>query len=226
MNTGWSCVLFDLDGTIADSAAGITSTLSHTLELMGKPVPTPSQLVEFVGPPIMDGFAALGLNEEESHRALALYRRRYHDRGAFDSSVFPGIAEALHALHDAGLPLALATSKPELQARRMLEHYGLADVFTFIGGASEDEVRSEKADVIAYVLENLRALGVDVSSPVMVGDRFHDVEGATANRVPTVFVDWGYGSEIESAGSIAIVYDPEDLPALLLGESLPATGTD
>jgi phosphoglycolate phosphatase len=226
MNTGWSCVLFDLDGTIADSAAGITSTLSHTLEAMGKPVPTPSQLVEFVGPPIMDGFAALGLTEEESQHALALYRRRYHDRGALDSSVFPGMPEALHALRDAGVPLALATSKPELAARRMLEHYGLADVFTFIGGASEDEVRSEKADVIAYVLENLRELGVDLSRPVMVGDRIHDVEGAAANRIPTVFVDWGYGSEIESAGSIAIADDPEDLPGLLLGAVLPATGTD
>jgi phosphoglycolate phosphatase len=226
MDTGWSCVLFDLDGTIADSAAGITSTLSHTLQAMGKPVPTPSQLVEFVGPPILDGFAALGLDEEESLRALALYRRRYHDRGAFDSTVFPGIPEALQALRDAGLPLALATSKPEAQARRMLEHYGLADLFTFIGGASEDESRSEKADVVAYVLDNLRRLGVNLSRPVMVGDRIHDVEGAAANRIPTVFVDWGYGSEIESTGSIAIVDDPEELPAVLLGEALPATGTD
>jgi phosphoglycolate phosphatase len=193
---------------------------------MGKPVPTPSQLVEFVGPPILDGFAALGLDEEESLRALDLYRRRYHDRGAFDSSVFPGMPEALRVLTGAGLPLALATSKPEAQARRMLEHYGLADLFTFIGGASEDESRSEKADVIEYVLGHLRRIGVDLSRPVMVGDRIHDVEGAAANRIPTIFVDWGYGSDIESAGAIAIVDDPEDLPALLLDHLLPATRTD
>jgi phosphoglycolate phosphatase len=216
MSADWSCVLFDLDGTITDSAAGITSTLSHTLQTMGKPVPTPAQLVAFVGPPIMDGFAALGLNEEESRTALRLYRARYQARGALDSAVFPGMEEALDAIRSAGLPIALATSKPESQAVRMLEHYGLVDRFTFIGGASEDETRSEKADVVAYVLENLRALGVDLRSPVMVGDRVHDVEGAAANGVPTIFADWGYGSETERAGSIAVAKAPRDLARLLL----------
>ncbi|MCU1570236.1 MAG: haloacid dehalogenase [Naasia sp.] len=220
MNTPvqWSCVLFDLDGTIADSAAGITSTLAHTLETMGKPVPPPAELLAFVGPPIMDGFAALGLNQSESQRALRLYRARYAERGAFDSAMFPGIEETVRTLHDTGVPIALATSKPELQATRMLEHYGLADLFTFIGGASEDETRSEKADVIAYVLDNLRAERVDLSSPVMVGDRVHDVEGALANDLPVIFVQWGYGAEVEQAGSIAAVASPSELLMLLLPE--------
>ncbi|BDZ45414.1 HAD hydrolase-like protein [Naasia aerilata] len=216
--SGWSCVLFDLDGTIADSAAGITSTLAHTLERMGKPVPTPAQLVAFVGPPIMDGFADLGLTEAESHQALALYRAQYQERGAFDSSVYPGIEDALRAIASSGLPIALATSKPERQARRMLDHYGFSHFFTFIGGASEDEVRSEKADVVAYVLENLSRLGVDTSRAVMIGDRVHDVEGAAANGVPTIFADWGYGTEAERAGSIAVAHSPQDLPALVIRE--------
>lgn len=222
----WSCVLFDLDGTIADSAAGITSTLSDTLQAMGKPVPTPSQLLEFVGPPILDGFAALGLTEEESQTALTLYRRRYTERGAFDSTVFPGIEATLRAIREAELPIALATSKPESQARRMLEHYGLVDLFAFVGGASDDEARSEKADVIAYVMHNLRRLGVDLSRPVMVGDRIHDVEGAAAHGVPTVFADWGYGADSEKAGTIAVAEEPSELTWILLGELLPATGTD
>ncbi|WP_210480028.1 HAD hydrolase-like protein [Naasia sp. SYSU D00948] len=226
MYPSWSCVLFDLDGTIADSAAGITGTLSDTLQAMGKPVPTPAQLLEFVGPPILDGFAALGLDEEESQTALALYRRRYTERGAFDSSVFPGMEDTLRAIREADLPIALATSKPESQARRMLEHYGLVDLFAFVGGASDDESRSEKADVIAYVLHNLRRMGVDLTRPVMVGDRIHDVEGAAANGLPTVFVDWGYGSDLEKAGTIAVADEPGDLTWILLGEALPATGTD
>jgi phosphoglycolate phosphatase len=216
--SGWSCVLFDLDGTITDSAAGITSTLAHTLQLMGKPVPTPAQLIAFVGPPIMDGFADLGLTAEESHEALALYRCRYQERGAFDSTVYQGIEDALRTIADNGLPIALATSKPEVQALRMLDHYGLSSYFTFIGGASEDEVRSEKADVVAYVLENLRAIDVDTSRPVMIGDRVHDVEGAAANGVPTIFADWGYGTDAERAGSIAIASSPQELPGLLVRE--------
>ncbi len=226
MYPGWSCVLFDLDGTIADSAPGITATLSDTLEEMGKPVPTPAQLLEFVGPPILDGFAALGLSEEESQTALTLYRRRYHDHGAFDSRVFPGMEEVLRAIREAALPIALATSKPESQARRMLEHYGLVDLFAFVGGASDDETRSEKADVIAYVLHNLRSLEVDLTRPVMVGDRIHDVEGAAANGLPTVFADWGYGSDPEKAGSIAVADEPGELTEIILGAVLPATGTD
>jgi phosphoglycolate phosphatase len=222
----WSCVLFDLDGTITDSAPGITGTLSDTLQEMGKPVPTPSQLLEFVGPPILDGFAALGLTEEESQVALTIYRRRYSAHGAYDSHVFPGMEETLRAIREAELPIALATSKPESQARRMLEHYGLVDLFTFVGGASDDETRSEKADVIRYVLHNLRRKGVDLTRPVMVGDRVHDVEGAAANGLPTVFVDWGYGSDPEKAGTIAVVDDPAELPVVLLGEPLRATGTD
>lgn len=216
--SGWSCVLFDLDGTITDSAPGITSTLSHTLQALGKPVPTPAQLVAFVGPPILDGFAALGLDEGESSAALALYRKRYQARGAFDSRVYPGIETALQAVCAADLPIALATSKPESQAVRMLAHYGLTDYFTFIGGASEDETRSEKADVVAYVLDNLGSLDVDVRFPVMVGDRVHDVEGAAANGVPTVFADWGYGAATERAGSIAVARRPADLARILLAE--------
>ena len=212
----WSVVLFDLDGTIADSARGITSTLSETLLEMGRPVPSPAELLAFVGPPIMDGFAALGLSPEESVDALALYRARYSTRGAYDSEVFPGIPETLRAVVDAGLPIALATSKPELQALRMLEHYGLDDLFVFVGGASEDEVRSEKADVIAYVIDNLRTRKVDLTNPVMVGDRIHDVEGALANGLPVVFAEWGYGADVERAGSIASAADPAALQDILL----------
>lgn len=213
--TAWSCVLFDLDGTITDSAAGITATLAHTLEAMQRPVPSPAELLAFVGPPILDGFAALGLDPAQSRQALGIYRERYHERGAFDSSVYPGIEEAMRAIAATGVPLALATSKPETQARRILQHFGLDDVFTFIGGASDDEARSEKADVVSYVLDNLIALDVDVSNAVMIGDREHDVHGAAANGIPTIFVEWGYGSDAEKVGSIAVADTPSDLPVFI-----------
>jgi len=208
-------VLFDLDGTITDSAPGITATLAHTLEVMHRPVPTPAELVAFVGPPILDGFAALGLTPSEGREALAIYRERYQESGAFNSHVYPGIEQSMRAIYATGVPIALATSKPETQARRILTHFGLEDVFVFIGGASDDELRSEKADVVEYVLENLVRLGVDISNPIMIGDREHDVHGAAANGVPTIFVEWGYGAEAEKVGSIAVADSPADLVPLI-----------
>ncbi len=88
--------------------------------------------------------------------------------------------------------MSLATSKPETPATLMLSHFGLLDSFDVVTGASDDEVRSSKEDVVAEALRRLVALGADVSNTVHVGDRKHDVEGAAANGVPTIFSDWGY----------------------------------
>jgi phosphoglycolate phosphatase len=214
----YSVVLVDLDGTIVDSAPGITATLSYTLERIGMPVPPPAQLLEFVGPPILDGFRDLaGLDPEQSATALGIYRTEYQETGAFDASPYPGVREALEAIRDTGLPLAVATSKPELQAKRILAHFGFDGLFVVIAGASEDEKRSEKADVIAWALRQLREAHVDPSRPVMIGDRIHDVEGAAEHGIPTVFVRWGYGSPAESAGAFAIAEQPSDLPGIVRG---------
>jgi phosphoglycolate phosphatase len=216
-SSAYTVVLVDLDGTIMDSAPGITATLSTTLTRMGLPVPHPSRLVEFVGPPILDGLRDLaGLDPEQSQEALVLYRQEYQRNGAFDAKPYPGMREALEALRQ-HLPLAVATSKPEVQAKRILEHFGLAGLFTVIAGASEDEVRSEKADVITWALALLAEAGVDVRRPVMIGDRTHDVEGAAEHGIPAVFVEWGYGAPEEAAGAAAIAARPEVLPGLLLG---------
>jgi phosphoglycolate phosphatase len=215
--TPFTVVLLDLDGTIMDSARGITSTLAYTLRRMGLPVPAPARLIEFVGPPIMDGFRDLaGLDPQQSIEALAIYRDRYASQGAFDAEPYPGVAEALRALHRMGLPLALATSKPESQAARILEYFGFAPLFAVVAGASDDERRSEKADVVAWALEQLDAAGIDRSAPVMVGDRIHDVEGAAVHGIGTVFAEWGYGSPEEASGAIAIARRPRDLPGVLL----------
>lgn len=212
----FTVALVDLDGTIIDSAPGITKTLASTLIRMGLPVPPPDRLVEFVGPPIMDGLRDLaGLDPEQSQRALVLYREEYRETGAFDAQPYDGIREALLQLKER-VPLAVATSKPEIQAKRILQHFGLADLFTVIAGASEDEVRSEKADVIAWGLGLLREAGVDTSRPVMIGDRTHDVTGAGRHGIPVVFAAWGYGDPSESAGATAIAERPEDLPGLVL----------
>lgn len=216
MSQPYSCILFDLDGTIVDSAPGITATLAYTFEQMGRPIPTPSELLAYVGPPILDSFRDLaGMTPEESARALEIYRPKYLDTGAYDASVYSGLPHVLRAVHSSGTPMSLATSKPELPATLILEHHSLAMYFDIITGASADEVRSAKKDVVAEALLRLKAMGADLSNPIMIGDREHDVHGAAANGVPTIFVEWGYGSPAEQVGSIATASTAAELTALL-----------
>jgi phosphoglycolate phosphatase len=218
MTAPFTSILFDLDGTIIDSAPGITATLAYTFETMGLPVPSPAELLAYVGPPILDSFRdRAGMSLGEAAEALAIYRPRYLESGVLDSTVFPGVAEVLRAVQAAGIPLSLATSKPETPATLMLSHFRLLDTFDVITGASDDEVRSSKQDVVAEAVVRLAAFGADLSRPVLVGDRTHDIEGAAANGVPTIFVDWGYGSAEEQVGSIAVAHTPSELRQLLLG---------
>ncbi|WP_213816079.1 HAD hydrolase-like protein [Glaciihabitans sp. dw_435] len=216
MSSGYSAILFDLDGTITDSAPGITATLSYTFERLGLPPASPEELLRYVGPPLLDSFRDIAkMDQELSDRALDIYREKYLNDGAYDSSLYPGVAELIKRIGASPLPMSLATSKPELPATLILEHYGLATQFDVITGASADEVRSAKKDVVAEALVRLKALGADLSNPVLIGDRKHDVEGAAANGVPTIFVTWGYGSVEEQAGAVAVVDTPEQLAALL-----------
>ena len=211
-------MLFDLDGTIVDSAPGITSSLAWTFERLGRPIPSPAELLLYVGPPILDSFRDRArMSPAQAEHALETYRPHYLATGVFNSAVYPGVAATIEAVHAAGIPLSLATSKPESLATVTLDYFDLARYFAFLSGASEDEKRSAKADVVAYALARLAASGVDVSRPVMVGDRGYDVEGAAANDVPTIFVEWGYGSPAEQVGAIGVAKDAAHLRTLLLG---------
>jgi phosphoglycolate phosphatase len=212
----WTAVLLDLDGTIVDSAPGITATLAWTFEKLGMPIPTPTEMLAWVGPPLLDAFRELaGLPEDEARAALAVYRERYREVGVYDATVYPGMAELIRDLHARGVPTSLATSKPESLATAILEREGLLPFVDVITGASEDERRSAKADVVALALERLRERGADVSRPVLVGDRHHDVEGAAVHGVPTILVAWGYGGSAEAAGAIATAADTDELARLL-----------
>jgi len=214
----WSCILFDLDGTITDSAPGIIGRLSRTLEAMGRPIPAPTELLAFVGPPILDGFRDVAdMNDDEAKEALGVYRALAAAEGPGDDSVvYPGMLGLIRALHSAGVPLALATSKGESQAVRIIEHLGVTDCFTVICGSSEDETRSAKKDVVEEAIRRLREQHIDLSNLVMVGDRSHDIEGAAHHGVPAIMVEWGYGSPAEAVGAIAIVHSVDQLREKLL----------
>lgn len=182
-------VLFDLDGTLTDSAQGIVASFRHALEQVGAPVPEGDLVSRIVGPPMPHTLSSLGLGDR-AEEAIAAYRADYTTRGWAMNAPFDGIEELLVDLRAAGVRLAVATSKVETTARRILEHFGLDRHFDVIAGASPDGARSLKADVVAHALAQLGPLPERV---LMVGDRRHDVEGAAAHGIDTVVVGWGYG---------------------------------
>ena len=184
-------VLFDLDGTLTDSADGIVASFRHALGAVGTAVPDGDLVARIVGPPMHVTLGSMGLGAQ-TDEAIAAYRADYTSRGWAMNTPFDGIPELLADLSSAGVRLAVATSKAEPTARRILEHFGLDGHFEVIAGASVDGVRSAKADVVAHALAQLSPLPERV---LMVGDRSHDVEGAAAHGIDTVVVDWGYGRE-------------------------------
>ena len=214
----WSAVLFDLDGTILDSAPGIIDALTDTFAHLGLPVPSREEFMAYIGPPLLSSLQErAGLSEEKAREALAIYRNDYRRDGAFDSAIFPGIVGLLDSLRDAGIPLGIATSKPQNQADAILDHFELSPYFTVIAGASEDDARTSKAHVVGHALAELAKAGADTSQAVLIGDRIYDVEGAAAHNLPTIIVEWGYGSPAEAVGAIATVYSADRLRELLLG---------
>jgi phosphoglycolate phosphatase len=183
-------VIFDLDGTLTDSADGIVSSFRHALGEVGAPVPDGDLAGRVVGPPMHVTLSAMGLGGR-ADEAIAAYRADYTTRGWAMNNVFEGVPALLADLRAAGVRLAVATSKAEPTAKKIIEHFGLDGHFEVIAGASPDGVRSSKADVVGHAIAQLEPLPLSV---LMVGDRAHDVEGAAAHGIDTVVVEWGYGA--------------------------------
>jgi phosphoglycolate phosphatase len=182
-------VLFDLDGTLTDSAQGIVSSFKHALGKVGAVVPDGDLASRIVGPPMHHTLREMGLGDDVD-AAIAAYRADYSTRGWALNRLFDGIAPLLADLRASGVRLAVATSKAEPTARRILARFGLDGHFEVIAGASVDGSRATKSEVVAHALAQLRPLPERV---LMVGDRSHDVEGAAEHGIETIVVSWGYG---------------------------------
>jgi phosphoglycolate phosphatase len=205
-------VLFDLDGTLVDSAALITQHLAGALRAVDAKVPGPAAMMNLVGPPFETALPAIGLTAEQTADAILHYRSTYDPIAAEQSVLFPGIPALLEKLDATGLRMAIATSKPERIATRIAAGVGIADWFALIGGSDPAVGRVGKGPVIASVLTRL-SLDPTRASVVMVGDRSHDVEGAIANGVPAIGVGWGYAEAGELVDARLLV---PDLDALFL----------
>ena len=204
-------LLFDLDGTLTDPQEGITNSVAYALRQYGI-IEDPKNLTRFIGPPLHISFRNwYGFDEAKAFEAVAHYRVYFGDKGIFENAVFDGIPEMLKDLRDAGFNLLLATSKPEIYAKQILDHFGLSQYFHHICGATMDASRSRKADVITYALETAGI--TDKAQAVMVGDRHHDIDGARENGLASAGVLWGFGNEAElnNAGADVLAHTPDEL---------------
>ena len=208
-------VIFDLDGTLTDSAQGIVSSFRHALGEVGAVAPDGDLASRIVGPPMHHTLREMGLGDD-TDAAIAAYRADYSTRGWAMNRLFDGIAELLADLRAADVRLAVATSKAEPTARRILAHFGLDEHFEVIAGASIDGYRATKSDVIGHAIAQLHPLPDRV---LMIGDRSHDVDGAAEHGIDTVVVGWGYGRKDFAApravSALAHVSTVEDLREVL-----------
>lgn len=192
----FSTILLDLDGTITNPYIGITNGVMYAYEHLGLEVPERESLRSFIGPPLIVEFTRRGLPQEQAREAVRLYREYYGETGLFENELIPGTVEFLRELKQRGKRVCLATSKPEQFSVRILERFGIAQYFDFIGAAAMDGSRDSKLAVIQYVLGST---GASPQECLMVGDRMHDIIGAHDAGMKCAAVLVGFGSREEFA---------------------------
>jgi phosphoglycolate phosphatase len=205
-------VLFDLDGTLTDPREGIVACFKHALAGAGCACPPDAELERFIGPPLHETLRLLVGTDDlvRFDLALSLYRDRFSAVGMFENYVYPEIPAALDSLRASGAVLYVATSKPQIYAERITQHFGLRGYFKAVYGSDLVGTRSGKADLIGHVLQSE---SLAASDTFMVGDRAHDVFGARVHRLRSIGALWGYGTreELVEAGASVLC----DRPALL-----------
>ena len=210
-------LLFDLDGTLTNPQEGITKCVQHALRAFGIEEPDLEKLIPFIGPPLIQSFMEFyNMSEEDARKAVAVYRERFSTVGLFENFPYPGIADMLAELKAQGKILAVASSKPTIYVRRILEKFELAPYFDVVEGSNLDGTRVDKKEVIAEVLSQLDNPSAD--DLLMIGDRKFDVIGARETGFGCVGVRFGFAApdELEQSGAIYIADTVRDLHRYLI----------
>ena len=201
-------LFFDLDGTLTNPAQGITNSFIHAFKSLGLEVPSYETLLTFIGPPLPVSFGKMmGLSEEKTNEAIKKYREYFSTKGIFENELFADVPPVLEKLKSDGKKLVVATSKPEEYSIKIIEHFGLDKYFDYVCGACMDETRGSKSEIISYALNRCNISDADKSRVLMIGDRFHDIEGAKNNQLKSCGVLYGFGSEeeLKNAGADFII---------------------
>ena len=210
-------IFFDLDGTLTDPKEGITNSVAYALASFGIHE-DPDRLTPFIGPPLIDSFMEFyHFDAPTAQKAVEKYREYFSQKGIFENKVFSGSQPLLAQLKVAGKTVCLATSKPEVFARQILEHFHMDGYFDEIVGSCLDGTRTKKGEVIEEVFTRLGEKCPDKARCVMVGDRLHDIHGAQENGLDSIGVTFGYGSqeELTQAGATHIAHSFEELAQIL-----------
>lgn len=185
-------ILFDFDGTVADTAPGIKEGLRHTFDLNGMPQLSDSEMDKFIGPPLDDSFEKYcGVTREKAKEMVLQFRAYYHTKAVDKFIIYDGLIDALDVLREKGILIGIATSKPEIMAVHILEKAGIIHYFDVIQGASLDGKLIKKDDIVRHVLDKDAIRG---KKALMVGDTEFDIMGAHKNNVPALWVDYGFGT--------------------------------
>jgi phosphoglycolate phosphatase len=203
-------LFFDLDGTLIDSAVGITRCVAHAFERLGEPVPPPEALRGWIGPPLRDSFGPVLGDAARTEKAVEFYRERFESEGWREHAVYEGIGDVLAGLAAAGHRLAVVTAKNEPHARLIIEHLPFGGLFEDVVGATPCGRLSHKPELIG---EALARLGLGPEGCWMIGDRHMDIHGARHHGMPSVGVLWGFGGEAElrGAGATRLAAAPAEL---------------
>jgi len=206
-------LFFDLDGTLIDSAVGITRCVAHALAQLDHPVPPEAELRRWIGPPLRTSFAPLLGDDAKVEAAVEHYRDRFESHGWLEHEVYAGIGDAVERLHADGHRLAVVTAKNEPHARKIVAHLPFGHRFVEIVGATPDGRLSHKPELIG---EALRRLALAPEACWMIGDRHMDIDGARHHGMRSVGVLWGFGGEDELRGADRLAAAPPDLLATAL----------
>lgn len=211
-------ILFDLDGTLIDSSEGITKSTQYALAHYGIIENDLSKFYKFIGPPLVASFKKYyDFPEEQAVEAVAVYRERYNKIGLFECSLYPGVRECIVKLKAQGYLIGMASSKPEVSCRRILEHFGILELFDDVVGATFDGRIDTKEEVLNEVMR--RWSDVPKDEMCLIGDTMFDVEGANQVGIRTVAVTFGFGNvqEMVEAGAVAVCEDMAKLPEIVAG---------
>lgn len=211
-------ILFDLDGTLIDSSEGITKSTQYALAHYGIIENDLSKFYKFIGPPLVASFKKYyDFPEEQAVEAVAVYRERYNKIGLFECSLYPGVRECIEKLKAQGYLIGMASSKPEVSCCRILEHFGILELFDDVVGATFDGRIDTKEEVLNEVMR--RWSDVPKDEMCLIGDTMFDVEGANQVGIRTVAVTFGFGNvqEMVEAGAVAVCDGMEKLPEIVAG---------
>lgn len=218
--TKYKYVLFDLDGTISESAGGIRKSLEHAITALGKPLPNLDDYTLYIGPPLIDTFRNVcHFSEEDSQKGVELYRSFYDEKGKHINNLYDGIKDVLLKLKENGAKIAVCSSKYEKFAEEIVKNLGVSDCFDAVCGSTLDGSRKDKKDLIPYAVKSLGGdFNSDKENTVMLGDTYFDARGARQCSVDFIGVEYGYGSiqAMKDEGAEVFAKTPADLLPLLI----------